>query len=105
MSGYQPVCRAAEIPPGSARLAVIDGKEIAIFHVDGRFYAMEDTCLHAGGPLHEGSLEGTKVICPWHDWTFDVTSGQCGMNPKVSLDCYAVRVVDGVVQVATGLGP
>lgn len=99
MGGYRAVCRAGDVAPGTGRLVEIDGKAIALFNVAGTFHAMEDSCLHAGGPLHEGAVEGRIVTCPWHSWEFDVTSGQCSLNPKVTLDCYDVRVRDGVVEI------
>ncbi|MHC4547732.1 MAG: Rieske (2Fe-2S) protein [Planctomycetota bacterium] len=99
MAGYRPLCRADEVAPGSGRLVELEGKAIALFNVDGAHHALEDTCLHGGGPLHEGALAGTVVTCPWHGWEFDVTSGRCNLNPKASLACYAVRVRDGMVEI------
>jgi len=99
MATYRPVCRADEIPPGTGRLVEIDGKTIALFNVGGIFHAIEDTCLHAGGPLHEGTLDGTTVTCPLHDWRFDVATGRCEFNPVVSLGCFPVRVRGGMVEI------
>ena len=99
MRSFRPVCRVEELAPGAGRLVEIDGKAIALFNVDGSFHAIEDHCLHAGGPLHEGRLEGRIVACPWHEWKFDVATGACDLNPKVSLHCYPVRVRDGVVEI------
>jgi len=99
MAGYRTVCRAGDVAPGTGRLVEIDGKAIALFNVGGTFHAIEDNCLHAGGPLHEGALEGTIVKCPWHHWEFDVTSGRCDLNPKITLSCYDVRVRDGMVEI------
>jgi nitrite reductase (NADH) small subunit len=99
MAGYRAVCRAEEIAPGATRLFEIDGKAIALFNVDGTLHAMEDTCLHAGGPLHEGVLQGSIITCPWHGWEFDVTSGRCPFNPKVALSRYGVRVRRGMVEI------
>ena len=103
MEKYRPVCRVEEVPPGSARLAEVDGRTVALFNVDGRFYAMEDTCLHAGGPLHAGTLEDTVVTCPWHGWEYDVTSGKCSMNPLIALDRFQVRVRDGRIEIGSAL--
>jgi len=100
MPEYRPVCSVTDLEPGGARLVVLDGKEIALFFVDGKYYAMEDNCLHAGGPLHEGALEGTAVICPWHQWRFHLETGHCDLNPKVDLDRYPVRVRDGTIEIA-----
>lgn len=99
MGKYSAVCRADEIAPGEARLVRVDGVEIALFNVDGAFHATEDTCLHAGGPLHEGALEKTVVTCPWHGWRFDVVTGACDLNPLVRLVRYEVRVREGVVEI------
>ena len=54
----------------------VEGQRIAIFNVGGTFYAIEDTCPHAGGPLSEGQVDGAKVICPWHDAAFDLKTGE-----------------------------
>jgi len=101
VAGYTTVCRAGDLPPGSARLARVGGRDIAVFRLDdGSLHAMEDTCLHAGGPLHEGALEGPVVVCPWHGWRFDVRDGSCDLNPCVRLERYAVRERDGVIELA-----
>jgi nitrite reductase/ring-hydroxylating ferredoxin subunit len=88
-----------ELSPGAGRLVELDGKGIALFNVGGTFRAIEDTCLHAGGPLHEGALDGTTVTCPWHEWRFDLRTGRCELNHKVALRCYRVRVRDGTVEI------
>ena len=65
---------ANEIEPGQARLVDVKGKEIALFNVDGEFFALDNTCTHRGGPLAEGEVAGHKVTCPWHGATFDPTA-------------------------------
>ena len=70
----------------------------ACYQTLGTHYAIEGTCLHAGGPLHEGSVQGTTLTCPWHEWQFDLTDGSCGLHPG-ALKCFPTRVVDGVVEV------
>ena len=99
MAEYRTVCRIDELPPGTGRLFRCEGADIALFNVDGALYAVEDTCLHAGGPLHEGSLRATTVICPWHHWEYDLRDGSCALNPNHKLACYEVRAQAGDVQV------
>lgn len=99
MAEYTTVCRIEELPPGSGRLFRSDSGDVAIFNVDGTLFAIEDTCLHAGGPLHEGTLYGMSVICPWHHWQFDLRDGSCALNPHHKLACYDVRVRNGVVEI------
>jgi len=96
---YRTICPVGEIPPGTARLIRIDGKDVGLFNVDGAFHAMENTCLHAGGPLHEGRMEGAIVVCPWHGWRFDVTRGTCDLNPLIVLQRYETRVQGKMVEV------
>jgi nitrite reductase/ring-hydroxylating ferredoxin subunit len=76
----------------------VDGRAIALFRVAGAIHAVEDTCLHAGGPLSEGALDGPTVTCPWHGWQYDVTTGACALNPLQSLERFPVRVRNGIVE-------
>jgi len=84
--------KAAEVPPGTVRELQIDGKTVALANVEGKFYAIENTCLHRGGPLGQGVLEGKTVTCPWHGWEYDIVTGKTVMNPAVGVGCYAVEV-------------
>ena len=72
MADFVKVANTNEIEPGQARLVDVKGKEIALFNVDGEFFALDNTCTHHGGPLAEGELAGHEVTCPWHGATFDV---------------------------------
>ena len=84
--------KVAEVPPGTIREFQVDGKTIALTNVSGKFYAINNTCLHRGGPLGQGVLEGKVVTCPWHGWEYDVTSGKVAQNPAVGVDSYGVEV-------------
>jgi nitrite reductase/ring-hydroxylating ferredoxin subunit len=81
-----------EIPAGSIREFQVEGKTLAIANVGGKFYAINNTCLHRGGPLGEGELEGKIVTCPWHGWQYDVTNGKLTMNPSAGVECYGTEV-------------
>ena len=69
------VAETKDVPPGTAKAVDVEGRAVALFNVDGTYYAIADTCTHRGGPLSEGAVEGTVVTCPWHGATFDVTTG------------------------------
>jgi nitrite reductase (NADH) small subunit len=90
--GFLRAAKKDEVPAGTIREFAVDGKTIALANVDGSFHAINNTCLHRGGPLGQGELEGNVVTCPWHGWQYDVTSGKVTMNPSVGVDCYAVEV-------------
>jgi nitrite reductase/ring-hydroxylating ferredoxin subunit len=71
----------------------VGGKSIALFNVDGVFYAIDNTCTHRGGPLSEGVLDGKEVTCPWHGAVFDVTTGQVLRPPAPrGISSYRTRV-------------
>jgi nitrite reductase/ring-hydroxylating ferredoxin subunit len=93
------VAEASDIEPGQGKVVQVEGKALAVFNCDGRFYAIDNTCMHRGGPLGEGELAGTVVTCPWHGWQWDVTTGANAMNPSMRVGCYRVTVEGGSVLV------
>ena len=70
---------------------------LALFNVDGAFYAVDNGCPHRGGPLGDGDLDGTFVACPWHGWRWDVKSGANANNPAVRVPCFPVTVEQGEI--------
>jgi nitrite reductase/ring-hydroxylating ferredoxin subunit len=73
--------RVQDVKPGHAALVVVDGQDVAVFNVDGTFFATQNACTHADGPLNEGPVEGCQVMCPWHASVFDVRDGSVIMGP------------------------
>jgi len=71
---------------------VVGEKIVALFNVDGEFYAIDGVCPHAGGPLGQGMLRKNIVTCPWHGWQFDVTTGKAVMNPNAGVGCLRTEV-------------
>lgn len=94
MSDFQPVAFIEEIPSGSMRAFVVEGRKIAVFHTATGFFAADNSCPHRGGPLAEGDLRGPEVTCPWHLWSFDVRTGATSVNPDLRLIRHEV-LVDG----------
>lgn len=101
-------CSVDEVPPGSAKMIRVEGRPIAIFNLNGDFYATDDNCPHEGGPLSEGFIDGENVTCPWHGATFDILSGKTleppageKMGPPVDrgVACYRVRIVGARVEI------
>ena len=100
MPEFVRVAAVDDVPPGSGKVVDVRGRPLALFNVDGHFYAMDNTCLHRGGPVGEGDLEGTVVTCPWHGFQYDVTTGRNVFDPEVGLETFPVRVADGAVEIA-----
>ena len=87
------IATTKDVPPGTAVAVDLAGRPVALFNVDGRFYAIDDTCTHRGGPLSEGEVEGTVVTCPWHGATYDITTGSVlGPPAPRGVTSYAVRI-------------
>ncbi len=74
-------------------------KVICVANVDGAIYAMDNVCLHRGGPLGQGTIEGGKVICPWHLWEWDPKTGEAGHNPNAKVAVYPVKIENGDVMI------
>jgi len=92
MSEWINALKTADLKPGEAKAIVAGDREIAIFNVDGQFHAIDNLCPHRGGPLADGLLEGNIVVCPWHGWRFDVTTGASPVVKTVSVDKFETAV-------------
>jgi nitrite reductase (NADH) small subunit len=90
--GFVRAATAAAIPPGRILEVNVSGTSVAIANVDGKLFAISNICLHRGGPIGQGPLEGKIVTCPWHGWAFDVTTGILVHSPTAGLACYPVEV-------------
>ncbi len=92
MADFVKVAGTAEVTPGMGVVAEVNGQAIAVFNVDGTYCAVDNTCIHRGGPIGEGELEGDTVTCPWHGWQYNVKTGACINNPSATLKSYEVKV-------------
>ena len=81
MAGSVKVAMMGDIAPGTAKAVTVEGKKIALFNVNGAFYAIEDACPHRGGPLSEGNVENGAVFCPWHAASFNLETGEASGPP------------------------
>jgi nitrite reductase/ring-hydroxylating ferredoxin subunit len=100
MAEFVRVASTKDIPAGEGRTFEVNGKSIAVFNAKSGFYAIDNTCKHQGGPLGEGELDGTIVVCPWHGWTYDITTGVSPDDPDCAVARYEVKVDGDAVLVA-----
>ena len=90
----------SELAAGQVKLVHLDGARVAVYNVDGQFYATQDECTHVDGPLSEGELEGAQIICPWHASCFDVRNGKATCGPaEEPLKTYRVTVTGDIGRV------
>ncbi len=100
MGTFHKVTETKNLAPGQSMAVEVAGNKLALFNVDGTFYAIGDTCTHRGGPLSEGSLEGSTVICPWHGANFDVRTGKNLTPPApAEVTSYNVRVAGDDIEI------
>ena len=100
MPEFVKVASVSDLPPGKVTQIAVGDKMIALCNVDGTFYALDNVCLHRGGPLGEGYLDGDKLECPWHAWTFNVKTGALTFNPREKVLTYEVKIEGSDILVA-----
>jgi 3-phenylpropionate/trans-cinnamate dioxygenase ferredoxin component len=100
MTHFVKVARTDEIKPGQARLVDARGRQIALFNINGEFFAIDDMCTHEQASLAEGEISGHEVTCPLHGAKFDVrTGGVLGPPAYDDVACYSVRVMGTDIEV------
>jgi nitrite reductase (NADH) small subunit len=99
MTEFVTVARRDDIPDGGGKVVEVHGRKIALFHSAGRFYAIDNTCGHRGGPLGDGRVYGTRVVCPWHGWEYDFATGTNVNYPTIKLACFPVKIENEDVMV------
>jgi len=97
---WTPVTTVDQIPLHEGRAVTVSGTEIAIFHLERRYLASANRCPHKGGPLCDGIVAGTAVVCPLHGRRFDLETGMAvRASEPSSVATYPTRVEDGVILV------
>ena len=87
------------LQPGSLIEAVVGDMPYAICNVDGEIRATGGLCPHRNGPLGHGALHGDAIVCPWHAWEFDSSTGEHDYNPAIKLACFPVTVQNGDIYI------
>jgi nitrite reductase/ring-hydroxylating ferredoxin subunit len=80
-----------EIPDGGSKIINIAGRRVALFRIKNQYFAMDNACLHRGGPLGEGEVKNYEVTCPWHGWKYNLIDGSFSMIPTLKVKTFKVR--------------
>jgi nitrite reductase (NADH) small subunit len=100
MSNFSKITTQAALPAeGEAKEFPCRGNVICVANVGGTFSAIDNLCLHRGGPLGQGFVDGGKVVCPWHGWQWDAVTGEAGHNPAARIAVYPLKIENGDVLV------
>jgi nitrite reductase (NADH) small subunit len=90
---FMKLTNSSNLPaPNTAKEFACRGKEICVANINGEYSAMENTCLHRGGPLGQGMIENGKVVCPWHGWAWDPKTGAALQNPSTKIAVYPLKI-------------
>jgi nitrite reductase (NADH) small subunit len=93
MATYTKLTTVSELPTSDeAKEFSCGDKTICVANVNGTFSAMDNVCLHRGGPLGQGMIEGGKVVCPWHGLAWDVKTGAAEQNPAAKVAVYPLKI-------------
>jgi nitrite reductase (NADH) small subunit len=85
--------KASDLPAeGEAKEFTVNGRVVCVANVSGAYAAMDNVCVHRGGPLGQGIVEGGKVICPWHGWAYDPKSGEAAHSPAAKVAVFPIKV-------------
>jgi nitrite reductase (NADH) small subunit len=94
------IASQSELPPDNqAKEFPCGDRTICVVNVNGEYMAMDNVCLHRGGPLGQGVVEKGKVICPWHGWTWDPKTGQAVHDANARVAVYVLKVENGEVRI------
>ncbi len=92
MSEFVPVGRVNQFAPGAGTMVMVAGRQVALFRLGDEFFALDNLCLHRGGPLCDGPIDRAIVTCPWHGWSYDITTGTMVQDPRVGVSKHEVRI-------------
>jgi nitrite reductase/ring-hydroxylating ferredoxin subunit len=102
MTEFIKVANTSDLPPGRAAVIEVAGRPIALFNVNGEFFALDNTCMHRGGPLGEGFVDQNNltVQCPWHGWIYSLATGASPIDSMAKVEKFDVKVEGEEVMIA-----
>jgi len=100
MANLYEVGKIDEMEDGDIKCVEVEDKEIALFKLNGEYFAIDNTCTHLGGPLCEGDIDGDRVICPWHGAEFDIRTGEVVSGPaEENVDPYKIVIENDSIKI------
>lgn len=99
MAEFVTIAHIDDLKLGECKVVEAKARTLALYNVNGTYYATDNTCLHRGGPLGEGDLDDKMITCPWHGWQYDVTTGENTSDPNSKVETIEVKVEGDNVQV------
>lgn len=102
MSEFFKIANVSDLLAGQSMVIEVAGRSIAVFNVSGQFYALDNTCMHRGGPLGEGFVDRNNltVQCPWHGWTYSLMNGASPSNSMAKVETFEVKIEGEEIKLA-----
>ena|SRR3989344_6302619 len=88
---FEKACKKSEVREGISKCVKVKGKEIALFNLNGKFFALDNACTHQNAPLSEGTVDGDKITCPLHASQFEIKTGKVSGKPA-TIDAVSYKV-------------
>ena len=98
-NGFVPVLEENELHEGSMKLVKVEGLPVLLIKQFGQIYAIDNRCPHMGCMFSGGTLDGSVIVCPCHDWRFDLKTGEYAEDPEMKLVSYECKVESGKIWV------
>ncbi len=95
LEGFFDAGTVAQFPQGRARVVRVEDVRVAVFRLEAGWFALKDACPHMGSSLAQGTLQGDRVRCRWHSWSFDLATGESDSRRKACARVYELRIHDG----------
>jgi nitrite reductase (NADH) small subunit len=92
VSDFVLVGRVNDFAPGKGKMVDVSGRHVALFRLGDDFFALDNMCLHRGGPLCDGAIANAVVTCPWHGWSYEITTGTMVQDPRVGVSKHDIRI-------------
>jgi nitrite reductase (NADH) small subunit/3-phenylpropionate/trans-cinnamate dioxygenase ferredoxin subunit len=96
---FEAVGQFSDFVPGRGKMVTVAGRHVAVFRLGDEFFALDNHCLHRGGPLCDGDIKNGVVTCPWHGWSFEIRTGTMVQDPGVGVSKHDVRRVGDEIAV------
>lgn len=96
---FVPVGQVGDFVSGQGRMVTVNGRHVALFRLGDEFFALDNMCLHRGGPLCEGPIARDVVTCPWHGWSYEIRTGTMVQDPRVGVSKHDVQINGDLVTV------
>lgn len=91
------VCRVEDLPELTAKVIMVEGAPVAVFHAGGRFFAWDNRCPHRGASLADGYLGNQTIQCKFHLWEFDIEKACAVANEKITIKTYPLVIENGII--------